>query len=154
MIQRGEFRTIVDRGESPCTQNARSNFPFANRVLWVRAWSGLNWKIGIRSMDLELKGKLALVSGSTAGIGLAIATTFAREGARVIINGRAQASVDDAVTELRSRTGGSVEGFAGDLSKPSSAEELGRRHPGVEILVNNLGIFEPNHSKRFPMKTG
>ena len=94
-------------------------------------------------MDLELKGKLALISGSTAGIGLAIATTLAREGARVIVNGRSQASVDDVVTRLKSTTGGSVQGFAGDLSKPATAEEIARQHPGVEILVNNLGIFEP-----------
>jgi NAD(P)-dependent dehydrogenase (short-subunit alcohol dehydrogenase family) len=94
-------------------------------------------------MDLQLKGKLALVSGSTAGIGLAIATTFAREGARVIVNGRAQASVDKVVAKLRSSTGGDVQGFAGDLSKAGVAEDLARQHPGVEILVNNLGIFEP-----------
>ena len=54
-------------------------------------------------MDLELKGKLALVSGSTAGIGLAIATILAREGARVIVNGRSQASVDDVVTNFNLR---------------------------------------------------
>jgi NAD(P)-dependent dehydrogenase (short-subunit alcohol dehydrogenase family) len=94
-------------------------------------------------MDLQLKGKLALVSGSTAGIGLAIATALAREGARVIVNGRAQASVDDVVAKLRSTTGGDAQGFAGDLSKAAVAQDLARRHPGVEILVNNLGIFEP-----------
>ena len=94
-------------------------------------------------MDLGLKGKLALVSGSTAGIGLAIATALAREGARVIVNGRSQASVDDVVTGLRSTAGSSVEGFAADLSKAASAEELARKHPDVDILVNNLGIFEP-----------
>ncbi|MGA9724669.1 MAG: SDR family oxidoreductase [Candidatus Binatus sp.] len=94
-------------------------------------------------MDLQLKGKLALVSASTAGIGLAIATTLAREGARVIINGRSQASVDEIVARLKSTTGAAIEGFAGDLSIAASAEELARRHPGVEILINNLGIFEP-----------
>jgi NAD(P)-dependent dehydrogenase (short-subunit alcohol dehydrogenase family) len=94
-------------------------------------------------MDLQLKGKLALVSASTAGIGLAIATTLAREGARVIINGRSQPSVDEVVTKLRSTTGAAIEGFAGDLSLAAAAEGLGRRHPGVEILINNLGIFEP-----------
>ncbi len=101
-------------------------------------------------MDLELKGKLALISGSTAGIGLAIATTLAREGARVIVNGRSQASVDDVVTRLKSTTGGSVQGFAGDLSKAASAEEIARQHPGVEILVNNLGIFEPKPFEEIP----
>jgi NAD(P)-dependent dehydrogenase (short-subunit alcohol dehydrogenase family) len=94
-------------------------------------------------MDLQLKGKLALVSGSTAGIGLAIATTLAREGARVILNGRAQASVDEVVAKVRSTTGGDVQGFAGDLSKAAIANDLARQHPGVEVLVNNLGIFEP-----------
>ena len=67
-------------------------------------------------MDLDLKGKRALVSGSTAGIGLAIATSLAREGARTIVNGRTQASVDKVVAELKAATGGDVEGFAGDLS--------------------------------------
>ena len=94
-------------------------------------------------MDLKLKDKLALVSGSTAGIGLAIAEALAREGARVIINGRSQSSVDEAVSGLKSATGGDVQGFAGDLSAAAAAEEIARRHPGVEILVNNLGIFEP-----------
>ena len=94
-------------------------------------------------MDLQLKGKIALVTGSTAGIGLAIATALAREGARVIVNGRSRGSVDDVVAALRSLTGGDLQGFAGDLSVASSAEELVREHPGVQILVNNLGIFEP-----------
>jgi NAD(P)-dependent dehydrogenase (short-subunit alcohol dehydrogenase family) len=94
-------------------------------------------------LDLELDGKLALVSGSTAGIGLAIATTLAREGARVIINGRHQSSVDAAVAALRSTISAQVQGFAGDLSVAACAEQLARDHPGVQILVNNLGIFEP-----------
>jgi NAD(P)-dependent dehydrogenase (short-subunit alcohol dehydrogenase family) len=101
-------------------------------------------------MDLELDGKLALVSGSTAGIGHAIATRLASEGAQVIVNGRSQASVDEVVAELRSETGGDVLGFAGDLSKAASAEELVRRHPDVAILVNNLGIFEPKPFEAIP----
>jgi NAD(P)-dependent dehydrogenase (short-subunit alcohol dehydrogenase family) len=94
-------------------------------------------------MDLKLQGKLALITGSTAGIGLAIATTLAREGASVIINGRSKKSVDDVVGSLESGTGGDVQGFAGDLTVASSAEQLVREYPGVQILVNNLGIFEP-----------
>ena len=101
-------------------------------------------------MDLELKGKTALISGSTAGIGRAIATTLAREGACAIVNGRSQASVDAAVGEIRSTTGGDVLGFAGDLSEASTAQALARRHPGVEILVNNLGIFEPKPFEDIP----
>jgi NAD(P)-dependent dehydrogenase (short-subunit alcohol dehydrogenase family) len=101
-------------------------------------------------MDLQLKGKLALVTGSTAGIGLAIATTLAREGARVIINGRSKASVDDVVASLKSSTGGHLHGFAGDLSVASSAEQLVREYPGVQILVNNLGIFRAEAIRRDP----
>jgi NAD(P)-dependent dehydrogenase (short-subunit alcohol dehydrogenase family) len=101
-------------------------------------------------MDLNLKGKLALVSGSTAGIGNAIATALAREGAKVIVNGRAQSSVDDAVAKLKSATGMQAHGFAGDLSDAAVAQEAARRHPDVEILVNNLGIFEPKPFEQIP----
>jgi NAD(P)-dependent dehydrogenase (short-subunit alcohol dehydrogenase family) len=101
-------------------------------------------------MDLQLKGKLALVSGSTAGIGLAIANTLAQEGARVIVNGRKQDAVDEAVAQLKASTGADVLGFAGDLSKAEVANELAQRYPDVEILVNNLGIFEPKPFEAIP----
>jgi NAD(P)-dependent dehydrogenase (short-subunit alcohol dehydrogenase family) len=101
-------------------------------------------------MDLQLKNKLALVSGSTAGIGLAIATTLAQEGARVIVNGRKQESVDTVVAELKASTGADVLGFAGDLSQADVANEVARRYPDVEILVNNLGIFEPKPFEEIP----
>jgi NAD(P)-dependent dehydrogenase (short-subunit alcohol dehydrogenase family) len=93
-------------------------------------------------MDLQLKGKIALISGSTAGIGHAIATALAREGARVIVNGRTPKAVDAAVAAMKSAAGGDVMGFAGDLSSASVAEKLVQQHPQVDILVNNLGIFE------------
>jgi NAD(P)-dependent dehydrogenase (short-subunit alcohol dehydrogenase family) len=101
-------------------------------------------------MELDLKGKLALVSGSTAGIGRAIAASLAREGARVIVNGRSQSSVDKAVAELRSAGGAEVHGFAGDLSTAAAADDLAQRFPNVEILVNNLGIFEPKGFEQIP----
>jgi NAD(P)-dependent dehydrogenase (short-subunit alcohol dehydrogenase family) len=101
-------------------------------------------------MDLKLKGRLALITGSTAGIGLAIATSLAREGARVIINGRTQAGVSNAVTKTQAETGGDVAGFAGDLSNAATAEELLREHSDIEILVNNLGIFEPKPFEEIP----
>jgi NAD(P)-dependent dehydrogenase (short-subunit alcohol dehydrogenase family) len=93
-------------------------------------------------MDLQLTGKIALISGSTAGIGNAIATSLAREGARVIVNGRTEAAVDGAVAAMKKATGGEVQGFAGDLSSAPVAEKLVQQHPHVDILVNNLGIFE------------
>ena len=93
-------------------------------------------------MDLNLQDKRTFVSGSTAGIGLAIATALANEGASVIINGRSQTSVNDVVARLKSKIGGDVEGFAGDLSRAPVAEALALQHPDVEILANNLGIFE------------
>jgi NAD(P)-dependent dehydrogenase (short-subunit alcohol dehydrogenase family) len=94
-------------------------------------------------MDLKLENRLALVTGSTAGIGYAIAEGLAREGARAIVNGRSQGSVDAALASIRSATGRDAIGYAGDLTDASAAEALVRRHPGIEILVNNLGIFEP-----------
>src|SRR6187402_1886699 len=94
-------------------------------------------------MDLQLTNKLALVSGSTAGIGHAIATALAAEGARVIVNGRTQAAVDAAIARIQPAPGGALLGFAGDLSTAAAAEALVAAHPGIEILVNNLGIFEP-----------
>lgn len=93
-------------------------------------------------MDLKLTNRLALVSGSTAGIGYAIACALAAEGARVIINGRSQKGVDAALAQLKADTGATALGFAGDLSEATTAETLARAHPDVEILVNNLGIFE------------
>ena len=101
-------------------------------------------------MDLELKGKLALVSGSTAGIGHAIAEALAAEGARVIVNGRKQESVDAAIQSIRAATGNEPLGFAGDLADAAVAEALVRKHPGIEILVNNLGIFEPRPFEEIP----
>lgn len=93
-------------------------------------------------MDLHLTGKRALVSGSTAGIGYAIAAALAREGARVVVNGRTQAGVDEALARLRSETGGEVQGYAGDLASADVAQALASAVPDVDILVNNLGIFE------------
>lgn len=94
-------------------------------------------------MDLQLKGKKALVSGSTAGIGYAIAASIAKEGASVIINGRSQDSVDKAIIKIKDETGQDVHGFAGDLSKAHTAELLAKMYPDIDVLVNNLGIFEP-----------
>ena len=95
-------------------------------------------------MELKLADKQALVTGSAKGIGLAIATALAREGARVIINGRSERSVATARREvLASVPQAKVEVFGGDLSSLQATEALGTKFPAVDILVNNLGIFEP-----------
>ncbi|HEY8965142.1 MAG TPA: SDR family oxidoreductase [Candidatus Methylacidiphilales bacterium] len=102
-------------------------------------------------MNLQLDGKTALVSGSTKGIGFAIAARLAAEGARVIVNGRTAKSVDEALAEIRKASPqAKVEGFAGDLSTVEKTEELVRAFPAVDILVNNLGIFEPKAFEEIP----
>ncbi len=98
----------------------------------------------LNAMNLHLQNKLALVTGSTKGIGHAIAVALAAEGARVIVNGRTEASVDDAIARLRTEVpDAQVEGFAGDLSNPVQTEALLGRFSKVDILINNLGIFDP-----------
>lgn len=93
-------------------------------------------------MDLQLHGKRALVTGSTAGIGYAIAASLAREGAEVILNGRTQQGVDQAIERLHADTGARVQGSPGDLGSAEACAALAARHPEVDILVNNLGIFD------------
>jgi NAD(P)-dependent dehydrogenase (short-subunit alcohol dehydrogenase family) len=99
-------------------------------------------------MDLQLAGKTALVSGSTAGIGLAIASGLALEGATVYINGRTEARVLQAMAHVRTlkaqvdQMQGTVEGITADLGSAEGCVELFIQLPNVDILVNNLGIFE------------
>jgi NAD(P)-dependent dehydrogenase (short-subunit alcohol dehydrogenase family) len=95
-------------------------------------------------MDLGLTGKRALVTGSTAGIGLAAARALAAEGASVTVNGRTEARVNGAVDRLRRELpGAAVAGIAADLSSGEGCRALIGRLPDVDVLVNNLGIFEP-----------
>jgi NAD(P)-dependent dehydrogenase (short-subunit alcohol dehydrogenase family) len=102
-------------------------------------------------VDLKLTGKLALVSGSSKGIGFAIATSLAREGVRVILNGRTEKSVAEARAELlKAVPNAAIEAFAGDLAAAAAAETLQRAFPAVDILVNNLGIFEPKPFDEIP----
>jgi len=94
-------------------------------------------------MDFGLKGKLAVVSGSTAGIGLAIATTLAREGARIVINGRTEKRVFAAAEAIRMELrGAEVKGVAADLGTADGVKAFIEQVPAADILVNNLGIFE------------
>ena len=94
-------------------------------------------------MDLQLEGKRALVTGSTAGIGFAIAKGLAKEGASVIVNGRSTKRVDEALTALnKAGVSGNLEGLAADLGTADGTRATIDRFPEVDILVNNLGIFE------------
>ena len=95
-------------------------------------------------MDLQLEGKRALVTGSTVGIGYAIAEGLAKEGATVIVNGRTSQRVDQALSKLAG-TGvrGKVEGLPADLGTAQGVATALGKFPDVDILVNSLGIFDP-----------
>ncbi len=93
-------------------------------------------------MDLQLTGKSALVTGATAGIGLEIARGLAAEGARVIITGRDGAKLDAAVAAIRATGKSDVNGLLADASSADGAQIIAKAAPAVDILVNNLGIYE------------
>jgi NAD(P)-dependent dehydrogenase (short-subunit alcohol dehydrogenase family) len=102
-------------------------------------------------MDLGLDGKLAVVTGSTAGIGFAAAEALAREGARVVINGRTPARVEAALAELRKAVPKArVEGVAADVSTAAGCQQVTRAYPDADVLVNNMGIFEPKPFEEIP----
>lgn len=97
-----------------------------------------------KKMNLQLENKLALVSGSTAGIGFAIAKSLAAEGVRVIVNGRTEARVKKAISAIRADIpAAKLEALALDLSKADAAAKAAQRFPDVAILVNNLGVYAP-----------
>ena len=95
-------------------------------------------------MDLQIQGKVALVTGSTAGIGYAIAERLAREGADVIVNGRTAERVEAAIRKIGAAGGGSkIHGLTADLGGRGGVSSAIQRFPKIDILINNLGIFEP-----------
>jgi NAD(P)-dependent dehydrogenase (short-subunit alcohol dehydrogenase family) len=95
-------------------------------------------------VDLGIRGKRALVTGSTGGIGLAAARQLAQEGAAVVVNGRTPQRVDAAVRDIREAVpNADVRGIAADLGSASGCEAMIRGVPEIDILVNNVGIFEP-----------
>jgi NAD(P)-dependent dehydrogenase (short-subunit alcohol dehydrogenase family) len=102
-------------------------------------------------VDLKLTGKIALVTGSTAGIGFAIAKSLASEGAHVYVNGRTQQRVDAATAAIRSHAGAAkVDGIVADFSGSAGAEAVIAKLPAVDVLVNNVGIFEPKPFVEIP----
>jgi NAD(P)-dependent dehydrogenase (short-subunit alcohol dehydrogenase family) len=102
-------------------------------------------------MDLQLTGKRTLVTGSTAGIGYAIAEALTREGAHVIVNGRTAARVEGALKSLdRLGNGVKTEGLAADLGTADGVAQAIQRFPDLDILVNNLGIFDVKPFEEIP----
>jgi NAD(P)-dependent dehydrogenase (short-subunit alcohol dehydrogenase family) len=94
-------------------------------------------------MDLKLADKLALVTGSTGGIGFAIAKSLAAEGCRVIVNGRGDGRLAEAMGKIRqSHPDARLEGISADLATAQGTEQTVQRFPAVDILINNLGIYE------------
>jgi NAD(P)-dependent dehydrogenase (short-subunit alcohol dehydrogenase family) len=95
-------------------------------------------------MNLKLENKLAFVSGSTAGIGFAIAQALAGEGARVIVNGRSEKRVQEAVAAIRAAIPPALlEPLVADLGQAGDASAAVKRFPDADILVNNLGVYAP-----------
>src|ERR1700727_2115457 len=102
-------------------------------------------------MKIDLSGKTALVTGSTAGIGYAVAKGLAAAGSAVVLNGRGKARVDEAVARLAKEVpGGKVRGIAADVSTAAGCKELVAALPEVDILINNAGIFEPKDFFEIP----
>jgi len=103
------------------------------------------------TVDLKLADKVVLVTGSTAGIGFAIAESLAREGAYVYVNGRTQERVDRAVASIRSQVSrAKVDSIVADFSNAAGAETVIAKLPVVDVLVNNVGIFEPKPFTEIP----
>src|SRR5688500_11773437 len=102
-------------------------------------------------MDLKIKNRTAFVSGSTAGIGYAIAKRLATEGADVIVNGRQLAAIDTAVAGLKRSSGNpNISGIVADFSHVEEINNLLNQLPHIDILINNAGIFEPKPFAEIP----
>src|SRR5260370_22325586 len=140
-----EFSWYMSRSTQPCWQ-----LPASIDIRRINCCAKTNFLTTkpsksnhLTRMNLELTNKTALVSGSTKGIGFAIASQLAAEGARVIVNGRSENAVDSALQQIRQQVpNAKAEGFAGDLSTAKTVEDLLKRFPAVAIIFNHLPIFE------------
>jgi len=110
-----------------------------------------NNSLRVHKMDLGLTSKRALITGSTAGIGLAAAEALAREGAHVIVNSRTTERVQAAIASIRkSVPNAKIDGIAADVSTAQGCAAVIAAHADVDILVNNMGIFEPKAFEQIP----
>ncbi|MBW2960313.1 SDR family NAD(P)-dependent oxidoreductase [Mesonia aestuariivivens] len=102
-------------------------------------------------MDYQLKNKKVFISGSTKGIGFATAKTLAQEGAEVIINGRSQKRIDEAILKLKNEVkNAKIAGIACDFSKKDEIDSLIKEIGQVDILINNVGVFNPKDFFEIP----
>jgi len=112
-------------------------------MFWVWIWLAVGFQI-LNHMELQLKNKKALITGSTAGIGFAIALSLAKEGAEIIINGRNIQRVEKAVAQIKTESGNDkISGLVADFANTESVRNLIFQIPSVDILINNISIFEP-----------
>lgn len=141
-MEKGVF-CASDRSQAP-TPSATVRQVMTMRCIECRGMVTSTLRRLVSLMNLELIGKRAVVTGSTAGIGLATARLLAAEGARVIINSRSPARVEEAMGAIVDAVpGAEVQGVVADLGTATGCEKLAREAPEADILVNNVGIFAP-----------
>jgi NAD(P)-dependent dehydrogenase (short-subunit alcohol dehydrogenase family) len=140
-----DFAKVLEKGAVLAGGTLRPSFASGIETggqTLAEEFRGLRTGRGRNRMNFELNGKTSVVTGSTAGIGLAIAAALAAEGATVVVNGRTEARVTAAIKSIQKRSSGAkLRGVAADLGTAKGAAEFVRAVPETDVLVNNLGIY-------------